>query len=324
MTHDNFITEYRSSENSVPVNNELKAKLIEMAKELEDSNNQRAEIKINRTKRVRHIIMEISAIAACAALCAYAIPHISDRYFERFNTDPIPVVTDTPAATQTPQKNEETIPTERAENPRIAPESAHPSEQTVTNNKTNAVPAHSQSATEQTEHTDTAPPQRASQSEQESAAPNTIRAQEPEKNNTITVTRSDINDCLDRISKNLVKLNTWDDEITPYAASDNTAAQYYSLYTSSCQDFEISAAEFEESYSDTTQSSRMYEGYEIYTNVLEPKFEDCRASYRKLKNYVEINILSEAEEQTAEITEVAEPEETIEPEEAIVTEECNE
>lgn len=86
LSEEMFKTKYREAEDSVPVNEELKRRLLETARAVEAGEcpaELDREIPVKPTVRagtrvIRHNIMKAAALAACLAVCAVSLPRLSD------------------------------------------------------------------------------------------------------------------------------------------------------------------------------------------------------------------------------------------------------
>ena len=93
---------YRVSEDNVPVNNELKQRLITMAKAYDFAENDEPSIKVISSnpnnierKRIRRRIIKYAAFAACIAVCAVSVTQIS-KYMDSDEVYPGPPGITTP------------------------------------------------------------------------------------------------------------------------------------------------------------------------------------------------------------------------------------
>ena len=332
MNEFEFKTAYRASEDSVPVNNELKKKLIEMAKAYDIKEEDTPSIKIvstNNTKkntaekrRVRSNIMKIAALAACFTLCVVSAPQIS-RYMDSGEIDPQYPIVGTPVP-----NNGET-------------DNAGQKEENASDNQTNAVsdgsangaasnnagglgvssvgrPAGSNQTGGSGESYNPSAEQNgaganAPTDTSTNNAPNTNTAVNPpvvdpgkdtkpgkdiEPVSGEMTTHDEFNNMLEILGNQRSKLSIWETEISPYKDADEFIGMYYESFVISSEKY-ISAADlFETKYASASDESGYSAAISEYNSALSEDSElysDCRAAYRKAANYIEMNDLENIE-----------------------------
>ncbi|MCH5212951.1 MAG: hypothetical protein J1G06_08040 [Oscillospiraceae bacterium] len=301
MNEQRFKTEYQRSENSVPVNTELKKKLVEMAREYERSESIKPEITISHNsqkKRIRRIITELSAIAACAALCAYTIPKISNQYFDRSIENELIISTEqTESPDSNPGKSDtEQVPSQAdASGTADVPVAVKPAPQSDTAGNS-AAPTRSNTTARANDNTAAAGSAAPHNNVTESYVPesdksNQVRSIYTLPNDDSEYSKSELDTRIDTIAKNNSKLKNWDDTLAPYKYDDDIIIGYYKNFSQSVSEYTAAVDDFEKSYGNANDSGQIYEGIEKYDTEIDGiLFESCRADYRKAKNYIEMNL----------------------------------
>ena len=305
MNEQKFKTEYQRSENSVPVNTELKKKLIEMAREYEKSETVVPDITISHTarkKRIRKIITELSAIAACAALCIYTIPKINNQYLEHSDGIEPVISTEEPIPVDyEPEKPsaDYSIPTADTKTEPVTSDRSSITKPAKSNNNdiktTESMPTYD--VTEHhTPNTDTT---------------NKGRAGYTSPDDNFEHSKSELDARLDAITRNNKKLEDWNDTLIQYKSNDDIISGYYESFSQSASKYAAAVEDFEKSYGSANDSGQVYEGIEKYDTELDGiLFETCRADYRKAKNYIEMNLADYALDEAHETDEPELPEES--------------
>ncbi len=345
MNEQQFKTEYRRSENSVPVNSELKNRLIEAAKELEASGTQNiiAPRPVKRN-RIRRTVIEFAAVAACAAICVCGIPELGKYFNEPQNptqatAQPVSETEtkktdEAPFANGTHDTNEastnytvpeagnasvyaktETPPAPKATKAPTAKKEAEAKTQKTINAaaapakpKSDTVPSAGSDGAAQSEHAPAESPTAAEGNANGGVREINAATYPPtvtEKSNTTdnTASRSQLNERLDAMTKSRSKLDTWDAELGRYSGADEAFDGLYSDFKNSATAYLNAADSFERIYKNADESGVIYDGVNKYDNELDAvMFGRCRDSYRKAKNYAEMNISVQNAEKEEEAT----------------------
>ncbi len=370
---ENFKIEYQASENSVPVNTELKDKLIAMAKACENGEIPEeasavdiriTEIPENKEKRnIRHIIIKTAALAACLAVCVFSIPKVTDIYFNRTEDqepDPGIIATETPAVNSGETKEEDDPDntaqegiekgTERINDNAKGGErvnnikaDSRESEKAVTKNAGNAAAAvHRENAANPaasaSQDGNAAAGAAAAQSMPEQSGEERVNAPEDraavnppeiiksaEEPEEILTSRDEFNKRLTLLDRQRAKLDAWDEELKPYAGRDETLDRSYADFTGDKDTYNKAADAYTARYGAADAEETLQNGIAEYDSTLgddSSLFNECRESYRKSANYIEMSGMNEEPAETGaetvqEPTEPAETEGTVNEESAI-------
>ncbi|MCH5211298.1 MAG: hypothetical protein J1F01_10105 [Oscillospiraceae bacterium] len=374
---------YRVSEDNVPVNSELKQRLITMAKAYDFSEDNEPLIKVVSSnpsnierKRIRRRIIKYAAFAACFAVCAVSVTQIS-KYMDSDEIYPVTPGITTPAPDNgnlnkgnvnntagTGQNSNSSVSGQNSNavgnrqndnaaadngqsgrsgigkaagtystagtgssyNPSSSATGAgngyRPSTQTnnaieqggtgAINNNQGTVMAENPSATSGSQPID-------------EQGKGTEPGKNIESDTKESNTHDEFNSVLEALSGQRSKLAVWDNEIRPLKDVDEFIGMYYASFSTSMDRYINAADAFEAKHSSASDENAYSEAIREYdSNLSEDSdlYSDCRNSYRKAVNYIEMNDIaatdagqgkeSEPEEETAE-TEIekyeAEPEE---------------
>lgn len=369
LRDENFKIEYQASENSVPVNTELKNKLIAMAKvcekgeipkEVSAADIRIAEIAENKEKRnICHIIIKTAALAACLAVCVCSIPRVTDIYFNRTaDQEPKPgiISTETPAAeggeakeedkqessadestgSGTEETGENVTGGERVNN--IKADSSA-SKKAVTENTGNAAAAARQrenavntavnvpqssnaAAGTVTVQEDTAQDAPEQSSEEYITVPEVSEAvnssdiiKSSEEDREILTSRDEFNKRLTLLDRQKAKLEAWDAELKPYTGHDEVLDRSYEDFTGDKVAYNKAADAYAARYTVADTEEELQSGIAEYDSILDDDsslFNECRESYRKSVNYIEMSGMNEEiPAETEETAETAETEGTV-------------
>ncbi|MGN0182614.1 MAG: hypothetical protein ACI4DP_09445 [Candidatus Ornithomonoglobus sp.] len=353
LRDENFKIEYQASENSVPVNNELKNKLIAMAKACENGEIPEevsgADIKIseitkNKEKRnIRHIIIKTAALAACFAVCVCSIPKVTDIYFGRTaDREPEPGVISTQEPIAGVVETKEEDKQENTEQGGIGNEKEGTNDNLTGGERVNNIKADS-SERKGTETNNTGS-MAAVTGQRENALNTAVSA--PQSSNTVTGTaeqdtvqfvigqsgdeqvnvsdgsavvrsvdiiksseeedeiltsRDEFNKRLTLLDKQKSKLEAWDSELKPYVGRSAVLDRSYEDFSGDKAVYNKAADAYTAKYTAADTEEELQNGITEYDAELGDDsglFNECRESYRKSVNYIEMSGMNEDISQT--------------------------
>ncbi|MGN1116824.1 MAG: hypothetical protein ACI4TH_09660 [Candidatus Ornithomonoglobus sp.] len=350
---ENFKIKYQASENSVPVNTELKNKLIAMAKACENGEIPEevsgADIKIteiakNKEKRnIRHIIIKTAALAACLAVCVCSVPRVTDIYFNRAgDREPEPGIISTQepiaggAETKEEDKPENTAQEHTGSGMKEANDNLTDGERVnnikadiperkgtgtnstgsaaaVTGQRENALntavsapqKGNAVNDTTQADAVLSAPEQ---SGEEQANAPDGIAAarsadiiKSSEEEEEILTSRDEFNKRLTLLDRQKAKLEAWDSELRPYAGRDAVLDRSYEDFSGDKDAYNKAADAYTAKYTAADTEEKLQNGITEYDAELgddSSLFNECRESYRKSVNYIEMSGMNEELSQT--------------------------
>lgn len=316
MNEEMFKNEYRASENNVPVNEELKRMLIEMAKRCEEgAEPQISTITINKENhekrnRVRRAIIRTASLAACLTLCMTSLPKLMSITDNSGDTVPYITATEAPEQNNTSADKQEEIEENNIDKKNTEEKPSAVPSKTAKPQKEKNIKAVA-GITQQPAKTGTlAPAEEADHAPQNGSGDSAIiyepdmgdkvKADEPHPEELLT-SRDEFNRRLTMLDKQLGKLDSWDSELSKNVGMDERFDGYYDDFSKGCEAYRESAAEYKSEYSDADSEEKLTAGIEEYDNSLSDgseSFNACRESYRKGANYIEMSgTLSENDEE---------------------------
>ncbi|MGM9936684.1 MAG: hypothetical protein ACI38A_05020 [Candidatus Ornithomonoglobus sp.] len=354
LRDENFKIKYQASENSVPVNTELKNKLMAMAKACESGEIPEevsgADIKItelakNKEKRnIRHIIIKTAALAACLAVCVCSIPKVADIYFSRTgDKEPEPgiISTQEPIAGVVETKEEDKQ--ENTEQGGIGNEKEGTNDNLTGGERVNNIKADS-SERKGAETNNTGSVTAAVTGQRENASNTAVST--PQSGNTVTGTaeqdtvqlmigqsgdeqvnvsdvsaavrsvdiiksyeeddeiltsRDEFNKRLTLLDKQKSKLEAWDSELKPYVGRSAVLDRSYEDFSGDKAVYNKAADAYTAKYTAADTEEELQNGITEYDAELGDDsglFNECRESYRKSVNYIEMSGMNEDISQT--------------------------
>ncbi|MDD6762194.1 MAG: hypothetical protein PUD92_00905 [Clostridiales bacterium] len=379
LSDENFRREYQASEDSVPVNDELKKRLIamakacekgEMPKEVSSADIKADEFASGKEKRnIRHIIIKTAALAACFAVCVCSIPKINDIYFSRTDdNEPDAQITATAAPTveKTAAKEEdktEDTPRvmelggtekqsgneaggERVNNIKAVSTASTGPAAVIGENKASAMVRTDNAAVTDVSVSksgnvtsdvlrengvqgaiEKSSNERMYMPDNSEADSSSCMIKSTDVNNEVLTGRDEFNKRLTLLDRQRAKLDSWDCEIKAYVGRDETLDRSYEDFSGDKTAYNKAADEYTAKYTAADTETELQNGIREYDAELgddSSLFNECRESYRKSANYIEMSGMNEDAAQTPDSEKTREDAGSDETEKAAETEEENE
>ncbi|MGN0164209.1 MAG: hypothetical protein ACI4EA_11620 [Candidatus Ornithomonoglobus sp.] len=359
LRDEKFKIKYQASENSVPVNTELKNKLIEMAKacengeipeEVSGADIRIAELEQNKEKRnIRHIIIKTAALAACLAVCVCSIPKVTDIYFSRTaDQEPEPGIISTQEPIAGGAKIKEEDKQENTTQEGIGNEKEETNDNLTGGERVNNIKADSSERKEaETNNTGSAA---AVTGQRENAANTAVSAPQSgnavddttqedaalsapeqsreeninvsngsaaaryadiikssEEDEEILTSRDEFNKRLTLLDRQKAKLEAWDAELKTYVGHDEVMDRSYEDFRGDKAVYNKAADAYTAKYTAADTEEKLQKGIDEYDSTLSDDsrmFNECRESYRKSVNYIEMSGMNEELSQTTAESEI--------------------